>query len=452
MRAQGKSFGLFLIGVSIVAALASCGGKRSSSGGGVQAGTVMPPATAARVLSPLPNRPLSPRLEAVREEVMRQTARERGLAWKDEVGMTELTGWEFGTRSKEVADSLGGDDLTALSRLAVAGGILPAGTDLAALAGSFTAAASGAVYSPFDRRVLLLQSEPSASKSESADRSLLTHEFVHALQDQHFGLLKLLLVRPYNFDRTEAAFAVVEGDATNVQRRRDGGEAWSRQPLDEIARQEESRFGAYRRELGALFPPLLTETFVFRYRDGVRFVETVRRARGAGGVDELFRRPPASSEQVLHPEKYLAGEAPREARVDEERFTRRGYRLAASTPLGEIGVRGLVLAGASRAESLRAAAGWGGDTAAVFEREGAPPLFVWQTVWDRPEDAQEFFRAYGALQRRRGATENDARPAPANVSHTLWRTDNLLTLVRLEGDAVLVLRGEEAEINAALEN
>ena len=452
MRTGGKLLALFLVILLAAAALAASCGKRPSSRGGVTAGAALPaPAAAARVLSPLPARPLSPRLEALRDEVMRQTAEVRGLEWKGEVGMTELTGWEYGTRAKEVADALGGDDLKALGRLAVAGGILPEGTDLATLAGSFTAAASGAIYSPFDRRVLLLQSEPGASRTAAANRSLLAHEFVHALQDQHFDLVKMLFVRPYNFDRTEAVFALVEGDATNVQRRRESGEAWARRTLDDIARQEEERFGSYRRELGGLFPPLLTETFVFRYRDGARFVEAVRRS--GAGTDDIFRRPPASSEQVLHPEKYLAGEAPREARLDEARLRRRGYRLAASTPLGEIGVRGLLLAGAPQAEAVRAAAGWGGDTAYVFEREGGAPLFAWQTVWDRPEDAQEFFRAYGTLQRSRGAAaEPDGALAPGGDSHALWRKGDLLTLVRLEGDAVLVLRGARADLAAALED
>jgi hypothetical protein len=147
------------------------------------------------------------------------------------------------------------------------------------------------------------------------------HEYVHALQDQHFDLLKLLAARPYNFDRAEAAFSVVEGDAMNVQRRREQTDAvWSRRALEEIGRGEDARFADYRREVGAFFPPLLTETFIFRYRDGTRFVETVRRKSGARGVDELFRRPPASSEQVLHPEKYFAQEQPREVTLDEQLF------------------------------------------------------------------------------------------------------------------------------------
>ena len=427
---------------------ASCGGNRARSAGTLQPATVLPPAT-ARVLSPLPNRPLSPRMREIRDEVMRETSAARGLEFKDEVGVTELTGWEYGTRTKEVAEALAADDLKALGKLAAAGGILPEGTDLATLAVSFTAASAGATYSPHDRRVLLLQSDKRGAAFK--DRPLLRHEFVHALQDQHFDLLKTLVVRPYNFDRTEAVFALVEGDAMNVQRRIESGDAWSRRTLEEIARQEDERFGAYRGDLGALFPPLLTETFIFRYRDGARFVEALRRAKPPVSVDEVFRRPPASSEQVLHPEKYLAGEAPREAGLDWRAFESRGWRVAASTPLGEIGVRGLLMAGVPTAEATRAAAGWGGDRASVFERDGAAPLFVWQTFWDRREDAQEFFRAYNALQRRRGAAESDAQLAAGGKASVLWRQGGVLTFVRLDGDGVLVARGAEADVASALE-
>src|SRR5919107_2170244 len=98
--------------------------------------------------------------------------------------------------------------------------------------------------------------------------------------------MKLLIVRPYNFDRTETLFAVIEGDAMNVQRRFEQGDAYGRRPLEEIIKQERERFGDYRKEVGAFFPPLLTETFIFRYREGARFVEAVRRPRGERGVDE----------------------------------------------------------------------------------------------------------------------------------------------------------------------
>jgi hypothetical protein len=336
---------------------------------------------------------------------------------------------------------LGTDDLKALGGLAVAGGMLPEGTDLAALAVSFTAATAGATYSPLDKQVLLV-----SERGGPRDTGLLTHEFVHALQDQHFDLLRMMLTRPFSFDREEAAFALVEGDAVSIERRVMRGEAWVRKPLEEVAREEDERFSSYRKGIGAFFPPLLTETFIFRYRDGLRFVETLRRTRPAVQLDEVFRRPPVSSEQVLHPEKYLAGETPREVETDVEGFADEGWRLTATTPLGEIGVRGLLMAGVTVEEARRAAAGWGGDRSFVFEREGRAPLFVWKTTWDTQRDAQEFFRAYNEMLRQRAASVGDASAGDERV----WREGDSFTRVRLEGDAVTVVRGAEADSAEAL--
>jgi hypothetical protein len=282
------------------------------------------------------------------------------------------------------------------------------------------------------------------------DDSLLTHEFTHALQDQHFDLMKLLVVRPYNFDRSEALFAVIEGDAMNVQRRANEGDAYGRKPLEEISKQENERFDGYREEMKALFPHLLTETFIFRYRDGARFVEAVRRSRGERGVDELFTRPPASSEQILHPEKYAQNELPREIALDEAAFKLSGWQSVASTPLGEIGIRGLLLEGVPEKDALRAAAGWAGDRAFLFEREGGTPLFVWKTAWDKPSDADEFFNAYNALLRKRNGAQAGESTASNGNAGIVWRKDGRVTLVQRAGDNIIVIRGAEQDVNAAL--
>jgi hypothetical protein len=398
----------------------------------------------ARTLTPLPVRPLSPRLRAMRERALRTASDLRELSFKDEVGMTELSGWEYGTRTREMAEVLGGDELRALGKLASAGGALPEGIDLAQLAASFTAMTAGATYSPLDKQILLVD--------KNRDDSLLVHEFVHALQDQSFDLMKLLVVRPYNFDRTEAVFALIEGDAVNVQRRMEEGESYGRKSLDEITRQENGRFGDYRKEVGSLFPPLLTETFIFRYRDGARFVESVRRSRGERGVDELFRRPPVSSEQVLHPEKYVQGEVPREVQLDEGAFSGNGWRTVTSTPLGEIGMRGLLMDGVSNSAATRAAAGWNGDRAYLFERASdSQPLFVWKTVWDRPTDAEEFFQSYNELQRRRGNSQVGDALTSGDEAQIVWREAGRMTLVRRASDSVIIIRGPETDLRAALE-
>lgn len=432
---------IILCTVSLLALIVVNCNNRQTPQRSFQPGAVLP--TVTRVLPPLPSRPLTPKLEAARVRALEAAVAARELQLKSEVKMTELSGWEYGTRTNEMAKVLGGDELGALSKLAAAGGMLPEKTDLATLAASFTAASAGATYSPLDKQVLLLADQ----RRDGSLHPLLTHEFVHALQDQHFDLLGLLLTRPYNFDRTEAAFAVVEGDAVNVQRRLEGGDAWTRRSLDDILRQEDEHFSEYRREVGELFPPLLTETFVFRYRDGVRLVESVRRSRGQRGVDDLFRRPPLSSEQVLHPEKYLSNEAPREVSVDAAGFIESGWESVTSTPLGEIGVRGVLMAGMPVKDAMRGAAGWGGDQACLFERARTLPLFVWKTAWDKREDAAEFFRAYNQMLSRRG---NASTEQLSDVRVT-WREAGRTTVIERDGDKVIIIRGAAADVDAALD-
>lgn len=437
MRTQGRIITFVFIIIISFLLVTSCGNKRTGQ-------THLSPATAvpaARTLPPLPSRPLTPKLKEMRARAMRTASELRELQFKGEVGMSELSGWEYGTRASEMAHVLGGEDLRALGLLAGAGGVLPEGTNLESLAASFAAISAGATYSPLDKQVLIVD--------KFKDDSLLTHEFTHALQDQHFDLMKLLIVRPYNFDRTESLFAVIEGDAMNVQRRSEQGEAYGRRPLEDIMKQERARFGDYRKEVGAFFPPLLTETFIFRYREGARFVEAVRRSRGERGVDALFQHPPLSTEQILHPEKYEAGEAPREVQLNEEAFAASGWQNVTSTPFGEVGVRGLLMAGVSERDATRAAAGWGGDRAFLFERASHAPLFVWKTVWDRPIDAEEFFNSYNSVRGRAGARAGESSTA-ADVAQMIWRESGRTTIVRRAGDSVIIVRGAEADVNAAL--
>lgn len=424
--------GIFVL---FVLMFASCKTERTLRSYPASAAVAVP---AARVLPPLPKRELSSEAREVRDRAAVTAARLRGLSFRDEVGMTELTGWEYGTRTRDMAEMLGGDDLRLLAKLAIAGGMLPAGTDLATLASSFAAASAGASYSPFDKQVLLV--------SRFKDESLITHEYVHALQDQHYDLMNLLVERPFDFDRSGAVFALIEGDAMNVQRRFERKESFERLTLDEITKVEHERFNLYRKEVGALFPPLLTETFIFRYRDGARFVEAVRRdKRSAGGVASLFQRPPVSTEQVLHPEKYFSNEQPQQVAINVKLLADERWQVANSSPLGEVAVKALLMAGLSEKASARAAAGWGGDRAFLLENADGRTLFVWKTLWDNSQEAAEFFQAYHAFAKVKGVvTNSDARFI------TIQESNGAFCLVRREGLSVVVARGNEADLNLAL--
>jgi hypothetical protein len=164
----------------------------------------------------------------------------------------------------------------------------------------------------------------------------------------------------------------------------------------------------------------------------------------------VFRRPPASSEQVLHPEKYLAGEPPREVNIDAVALGKREVEGVGGDASGRGRRARAVAGGRGGSRGAQGRGRVGRDRAAVFAGEGERQLFVWQTVWDGREDAREFFRAYNSLLRRgRGAEVIEGAEAYGGEESALWREGNLRTLVRLEGDAVVVLRGAAADVESA---
>ena len=118
-----------------------------------------------------------------------------------------------------------------------------------------------------------------------------------------------------------------------------------------------------------------------------RLARAVWQRGGWDAMKAAWSRPPASTEQVLHPEKYFAGEAPQ--RVDIA-YQPPGGKLLNEGVLGEMLVRTLLGEG-----SDAAAAGWGGDRFRVWD-VGGKSLLAWRSAWDSPADLQEFRQALSA--------------------------------------------------------
>ena len=78
-------------------------------------------------------------------------------------------------------------------------------------------------------------------------------------------------------------------------------------------------------------------------------------------------------------------------------------------------------------------------------------LFVWKTVWDKTVDAEEFFRAYNEMQKRRAGAQSGGEIIQGDVSQTIWREAGRVVIVRKEGDAVVIVRGTETDATSALE-
>lgn len=277
--------------------------------------------------------------------------------------------------------------------------------------------------------------ESAGDAAKRADEAVLVHELTHALQDQHFHLETFTSSRPLD-DADVAKVAVIEGDATLVMM--DFVAQASLAALPGIEQSMASLLGdpgelmasgvPGTAELGSA-PAWFQDTLLFSYFQGFQFCLSARQKGGQALLDKAFSSdPPRSSEQILHPEKWHTKRDDPVA-VAWPDLPLAGWTKAAEGQLGELSVRTLLrdIAKQDQDRTVKAAAGWGGDRFAVYEKEGRR-LLVWISEWDTDADAREL---QGAL-RRLGNLGKD------------WT-------VQRSGKRVVVTRGElSKELRAAL--
>ena len=141
-------------------------------------------------------------------------------------------------------------------------------------------------------------------------------------------------------------------------------------------------------------PPYLMAQLAFPYIQGETFVNRLLELGGGSWdvVDTALRdRPPASTEQVMHPQAYVEADQPRPVRIAPPGG---GWRVVRGGTLGEW-TTGKLLARAGGTAWTAAAQGWGGDRYALLAR-GSDRALVVRWVWDTPRDAREFLPALRA--------------------------------------------------------
>jgi len=216
----------------------------------------------------------------------------------------------------------------------------------------------------------------------------VAHELDHALEDQAIGFD---LARAAAGDDAGLAYtALIEGSATTLMFRYAADRFSAEEALGGVLA---SAF----QDTGDL-PPFLAAQLVFPYTAGEAFVNRLL-AAGGGRWDvvnaALRFRPPASTEQVMHPDKYLRVEQPRRVSLPRPAAALGpGWEVVRRGRMGEWMTGRLV---ADRA----AAAGWGGDAYALLRR-GDRRAVVARWVWDTPGDAREFEAALRAWAREHG--------------------------------------------------
>jgi hypothetical protein len=229
----------------------------------------------------------------------------------------------------------------------------------------------------------------------------ISHELVHALQDQYLNLDSLQKVTGDN-DRQVAAQATIEGQATfeqvqamlgssNLAAALPGG--WDR--VRDMIREGQSSMPVF-----SSAPMIIQETLIFPYLSGAEFM---RRFEETNPGKVPFDSMPVSTEQILHGPAYFENrDVPTRITLPE---LAGGARSVYQNNLGEFETRLFLFQHLQdQNASIRGAAGWDGDRYVLFETRGGDGI-AWVTTWDSKIDAGEFFDIIDTLilKRYRGA-------------------------------------------------
>ena len=295
------------------------------------------------------------------------------------------------------------EDIARAKAIYTALGLLPRDIDLKKLLDEVLSEQVVGYYDPETHRLVVrddvmagLQGARVAPAQLEETKFVLVHELVHALQDQRLGLGASHDVER-DSDPENAFRSVVEGDATLAMM----AHALRGQGLPlSLLTNDVSNLDAVI-DTDALVsgqkltdaPAILRVTLVAPYLRGLQLAATVHKHGGWPAVDRLHRDPPTTTEQVLHPDKYLRREKPTPITLPRfGRLDRAGYKTLQEDTLGELELAvylGQRLAGEYNAA---AAAGWDGDRLRVYTL-GDKRAVVWFTVWDTVRDARQAARA-----------------------------------------------------------
>jgi hypothetical protein len=356
--------------------------------------TASPDPTVTTPLPP-PSTSPAPTPESPVEVLVRQlqgfVERERGLAFKTPVKVSLLEDSAFRAKLLQTNDE---DRQEAEKAQAVlrAMGLLGRNVDLVKAVQDFAGAGVSGFYDPESKELVIR-----GGALTPGVRVTLAHELTHALEDQHFNLDRKDLG-----DEADLGFsALAEGSALRIE------EAYLRSlSADERAqaRKEESVQAG---KIPDDVPRVVTIAFGFPYAYGPDVVSALLKAGGNDRLNAAFAKPPASTEQVLDPRRYLDDDAPRPVAVPRADGT--------AFDDGEIGQLFLLLMLQSELpfDPARAASeGWGGDRYVAW-RDGERTCVRMEFVMDNPSEDEELVKAL-----RNWAAERKGAASSAGASLT----------------------------------
>jgi len=324
-------------------------------------------------------------------DVERQIAEVRELDFKATVPSETITKDELRDRLVEGIDHQEHEALENDEAMLELLGLIDPALDLEEMLVDVQTEQTAGFYTPEDDRFYVLETE----EQTSADQTVIAHEYVHALQDQHFDLAQLD-DETADDDRHLAFRALVEGDATLSTILYASDYVMAIDMLELM-----SSVGGVEDEVLETTPMFIRESLAFPYSAGLKFVQALYDRGGWEEVNAAYETPPQSTEQILHPERYWDKDAPVSVTLGDLTSKLGGtWQELDNDVMGELGLRLILATHAGPALAIKAAEGWGGDRYVFLQTDGAY-VTVLNTSWDSDKEAAEFLKLYRAMMEHR---------------------------------------------------
>jgi hypothetical protein len=344
---------------------------------------------------------------------------------------------------QRLAETMKPDDVRDEETILKMLGLVPADFDLRKNTLDLLTEQAAAFYDYNKKKLFVLEGAGRSDEEQVA----LVHELAHALADQHFHLAKYIREGMHSDDGSTAREAVMEGQATWLMTAYVSREGGGKPEVPEVALESMKKsLGGSGGEQYPVFsqaPLYIRESLVFPYTAGLEFQDAVFRKLGKESFSEVFQRPPASSGQILHPERYLGrGGAvfPNPPAIPEAH----DFRKAADGTLGELDFRVLLsqYLGAKDGEALAAHLTGGSYELWQHKNDKSPVLGV-ASAWDSPEQAREYLEQYRKVMQGKWKNLDITRETPEMIE---GRGDSGHFRVWIEGDRVNQIEGWKSPV------
>jgi hypothetical protein len=280
-------------------------------------------------------------------------------------------------------------------------------------------------------------------------RMVMAHELTHALEDQHFQIEAWLKAARPNDDAELAREAFLEGSAMAAMV--DYLLQGTGKSVNDMPEFDPSLLTGDIGDTPSMkkAPPFIKDALVFPYFAGMKFTSSALKPAGWPALGKVFKNPPVSTQQIMHPALYKSGHVPEKVTLpDLQSRLGKDWKKLDENLMGEFGWKEVLkqYLGEDRAAPLAAA--WDGDRYLVYEHQISKRLLLVTRVHLASEEqTNRFFGQYSELLEKKHETRTALFRRPNFFS---FETPDGGIFLRCSGTECVTLEGADRSVFADL--